>query len=1331
MKKKNNYFLKYTFLAISLVFIGFQVFAEENIGLQKTGKPTLLKKGAGCAQATQQKDLDLNNVRTTILNGGDMWWNLQNARYEIPKVETGQTKKHSLFSGALWIGGITQGNLKIAAQTYRQGGSDYYPGALQIANASVSADRCKYYDKIWKVTLAEIEEFQSSNDKTNPIEAIKSWPGNGDKVVGEAAFLAPFYDNNLDGDYQPTDGDFPSFDQNDVTNIPDMMLFTVYNDKGNIHSETEGLPIGLELHTQSFAYATNDEINNMTFYRTTIFNRSSETIDSCVFGQWVDADLGNYSDDYVECDVKRNLGICYNGDDNDEGILGYGLNPPSVGVNFFEGPQRIVGNDTSEIGLTKFVYYNNDGSVTGNPNRPEHYWNYLNGRWKDGLNISYGGNGRGGSDTASFMFPGKTDPSRRADWTERIAGNNPGDRRFLQTAGSFSLLPGSKNQVTVAVVWARGTTGGATGSFNLLKEASDKAYVLYKNNFKIVDGPRVPRLEIVELDQEIILNIVNYNVTENYSDSSAGLCSSKTKYKFQGYQIFQLKKNSAPSDLYNLDEAVEIAQCDVQDGNSKIVNIVNDADLGSVKKIMVNGSDKGIIHSFKISKDVFSTLSDQSLVNFQSYYFYLVAYASATNCVDEATQYLAGRKMIDGSQIAVWTGIPHKATPHQQGTVLNAAWGDGPEITKLEGIGNGGNAISLSQATIEKALIAPYFVPTPTYEKAKGPVIIKVIDPFKVPKADFELKLIDNSKSTVKRDSLTKDSTIWILENIKPLTIADFKNNLSYRLLDGYVKIKIKDATDPTPYDTIQYANEFVTVNTIKFSYSGTANCVQVAFSDKTIGTPNEQIFEDMGLSINIKQPIAPGDPTNETDDANGFISSSIEFSDPNNRWLVGIPDELGTQIPFNWIRAGNTGTPNFANSYEHDFADANKAPIDPRRQYNKVIDGTWAPYSLCARVTTPTPTYGPAWSTGTGGYSIDNPLTDLRSVSVFITPDKRYWSRCVVIEAGENAPLNIGGAIKMQRRKSPSVGKDGKPDGDGFGKGWFPGYAINKETGERLNIMFAEDSSLPLENGADMIWNPTSTLVSGTFGGLNYIFGGKHHIYVMGSKDFRTSPTGPIQYAGPRYDEGVSYSDLLTKIEAGQSVTLNMRKLYSQAMWVSMTLVSPKTFLGDHTTNGSIPCDVRININVKRPYASLNLSATDTLLNKGLPLYSFSTTGISPTIGEKQAGKTALDMVAVSPNPYYAYAGYEDPGNQLDQRVKIINLPKKCVVSIYTQSGFLVRRIRKDDDVNTYLDWDLKNDAKVPIASGVYLVHIYADGIGERVVKWFGIMRPADFDTF
>src|SRR5690606_22866099 len=114
--------------------------------------------------------------------------------------------------------------------------------------------------------------------------------------------------------------------------------------------------------------------------------------------QWVDADLGNPFDDFVGCDVPRNLGYCYNGDDFDEGILGYGLNPPSVGTTFFEGPRDSAGN---ELGLYAFVYYNNDfNPVNGNPGPgavPIHYYNYLQALWKNGQTMTYGGNGIGGS----------------------------------------------------------------------------------------------------------------------------------------------------------------------------------------------------------------------------------------------------------------------------------------------------------------------------------------------------------------------------------------------------------------------------------------------------------------------------------------------------------------------------------------------------------------------------------------------------------------------------------------------------------------------------------------------------------------------------------------------------------------------------------------------------------------------------------------------------------------------------------------------------------------------------------------------------------------------
>ena len=91
----------------------------------------------------------------------------------------------------------------------------------------------------------------------------------------------------------------------------------------------------------------------MTFYSTKIINRGFTTLNECYMGQWVDADLGNYADDYVGCDVGRGLCFCYNGDDDDEGVLGYGLNPPTIGVDYFEGPTDTAGN---QMGLSHFMY---------------------------------------------------------------------------------------------------------------------------------------------------------------------------------------------------------------------------------------------------------------------------------------------------------------------------------------------------------------------------------------------------------------------------------------------------------------------------------------------------------------------------------------------------------------------------------------------------------------------------------------------------------------------------------------------------------------------------------------------------------------------------------------------------------------------------------------------------------------------------------------------------------------------------------------------------------------------------------------------------------------
>ena len=114
------------------------------------------------------------------------------------------------------------------------------------------------------------------------------------------------------------------------------------------------------------------------------------------------------------------------------------------------------------------------------------------------------------------MFPGDTDPLGwgtdgipQAPWTEQTSNNPPNDRRFVQSAGPFILKPGSVNNITVGVVWARATSGDPFASVEVLMRADDKAQALFENCFKVLEAPHAPDMEIQELENELnYLNII-------------------------------------------------------------------------------------------------------------------------------------------------------------------------------------------------------------------------------------------------------------------------------------------------------------------------------------------------------------------------------------------------------------------------------------------------------------------------------------------------------------------------------------------------------------------------------------------------------------------------------------------------------------------------------------------------------------------------------------------------------------------------------------------------------------------------------------------------------
>ena len=1262
-------------------------------------KNRLMKFASDCEPASAQADLDINNVRTRILNGGDMWWDLSNARYEVPKLQDlNAVRKNSMFAGAIWIGGEDEGVLKLAAMTYRQGGSDFWPGPLDKITGTTNSARCEAYDEIYKVSREEIEEHRSAWEDGTLVslsEGIKNWPGNG-RGANEPDILAPFFDEDSNGIYEPFNGDYPVLQTecrgNDVArednapeDQPDQMLWFVYNDRGNIHSETQGQAQGLELQTTAFAYATNDEINNMTFYTTRIINRGAN-LSNTYFGQWVDPDLGNYSDDYVGCDVDLSLGFCYNGDDNDEGILGYGLNPPSIGVDFFEGPKKdtvIDGKDTLfELGMSKFVYYDNDFTNFGNPQTPIHYYNYLRGLWRNGDCLTRDEqNGRTGSNCTDYIFPGTTDPKTETDWTEKTAGNTPADRRFLQTSGPFTLKQGAVNKITVGVVWAKASSGGATGSLDLLKASSRKAQELFDNCFDILDGPDAPPTKVQELSNELVFMFNDTKRIEEYSEVTI-TDGQPVTYYFQGYRIYQLKNASVNTgDLDDIDKAREIFSCDLQDSITRLVNKPFDEELGEpLPKLMIEGPNTGLVHSVSITEDAFATGSNKTLVNHKPYYYMVVSYGALPGHRD--LEYLAGRR------IEQFSAIPHQSAPRLGGVKLNSDYGDGPKLVRLEGRGNGGIDLELTEESIE-TILANGKMDNPEYEIGMGPVNIKVVDPLKVPQGDFELIMLEDLSQTTgleRLSGLNAEATNWILVNT---------------------------TTNDTIYSdyTIDYENE------------------QLITSEST-----ENDLLDWGLSVTLKQVVGPGH--GEEDETNGFISWDVTWEDNSKTWLTAIPDIDGRSF-YNWIRSGREGSNQSTPDYSiHDYRDENNRPLDQFEVYEKIWDGRIAPYRLVSKnipsTATPQPdlpyngVQGVAYQ-GTQPPSHWFNLDNLSSIDLVLTPDEWKWSQCLVLELGEEPNLNQGGADKFEVRKHNSLNIDGSENPNEQGRSWFPGYAINVETGERLNIILGEDSYQGTNNGRDLKWNPTDD--GGLFSTSGYAaFGGRHYIYIM---DTDSSHLRALYPHADQYDGCKNFMDQLKAPNSDEYMTgstyyteLNQRVLY-HAMWV-MPAYLASGYEMDYNENGMPvpPTEVKFRIRVSKPYQYFVTNETKNAYN---PRYQFNTNAI---FAERniEFGKQALETIKLVPNPYFAYSEYEN--NPVENRVKITNLPETCKISIYTIDGSLVRRIIKDD-LSTEVIWDLKNNAKVPIASGNYLIHVDAGELGEKVVKWMGIMRELDLDSF
>lgn len=1327
------------------IFTGIcgSVYATPNIG--QSPKTSLNKTSSGCDNTAAVIDLDINNVRARLMTGGDMWWNRASeaAAYEVPK----NSNKNSLFAGSIWIGGIDKSSneLKIAGQTYRQTGNDYWAGPLdEDKNYSISFQTCADWDRFWKINASDINKFKAlttgitdpqqikdiiSANTNSVAQVIKEWPAKGNTEIlssngsiitpAPKREMAPYVDVDGVPGYSWRNGDYPAI-------LGDQYIWWIFNDRGNTKTETQSEAIGLEIHAGAFAFATNDCLNESTFYNYKVYNFSNSQLDSTYMATWCDADLGYAFDDYVGCDTGRGLGILYNGEAFDKGATGYGSEIPMVGVDYFQGPKYFntkTQSDT-ELKMSVFTYYNNDFSVTGNPTAKTHFYGYITGTWKDGQPFTTACNARAAGPATKFIFTG--DPCK-GGWSEASCNNTPSDRRFIHSAGPFPLIPGAEaNNITIGAVWVPNVGAGKSACFSKIQVCDDKAQDLFDNSFKLPFGPQAPSVVVQPLDRKLVFDLDNLLTSNNFgegygtdlSQAKYRELSSRAKkngssdslYKFEGYIVYQLKDASvAASDIkskdgsVNTDKARVVFQCDKKNGVKSIINYSTDPDISAeqyIPKLMVTGTDGGIKHSFQVNQDLFASGSAKSLVNYRTYYYIAVAYAynnfrNFDQTKPDSTQliqYLESRTDGREQPIKVIAAIPHPASDSLY-VQTYADYGTGIQIKRIEGTGNSGIAMDLTKESEMEALNSPNYQSfNPVYQANRGPMFLQVVNPDSIKAGDYEVFFKVDSTSPEPTLDTTRGAvasrTTWYVTKAGTNDIVYSENNIA------------------------EYSEKYLR----KYAIAGVNPL-------------------DWGVSLGAVQQTRPGDHPLGLE--NGLITSDVTFEDVNNKWLSGVKDEDGKSFN-NWIRAGSDFNADYIDENTNkqcpvkDFdnaTDMNGIPViknlDQQNTFEKVVEGTFAPYYFGSNINNAFCGFGVQY--GNGNDRQNFPLYNVNSIDIVFTNDKSMWSKCPVIEMTESAGiqpndlLSENKAFKYNLRKHASwnkeVDENGKPiyNSSDSGMSWFPGYAINIETGERLNIYFGEESFNTEDNGRDMIWNPTSTEI---LQGDLVRFGGKHIIYVAKTK----------------YDEGAAFAQELRNNISNSNNNQQLKIIYRTLMWVGIPLLKQGLSLAS-IKNGIIPTQTRVRIRVTKPYTKYIPDANQTLRNEGWPLYSFSTTNLAPAkLGDDRNSYTSnkdeiFKRIHVVPNPYYAYSQYE--GDRVDTRVKIINLPEKATIKIYTIDGALVKTINKNDMKTNFADWDIKNDKGIPVASGMYLVHVNLPGIGETVLKWFGAMRPVDLISF
>ncbi len=384
----------------------------------------------------------------------------------------GGVYKSMIFAAANSIVGYDQNN-DLQGMISHYSAEEVFPGPYtppgQDTRESYDAHNRAFY--VTKDMIDYHRQYATYSSYEPPF-GIRNWPAHGDTTIGQAFYVAPFYDENGNGVYDPSAGDYPLI-------YGDECYLNVYH-LGDSTANFGTSTIGLECLQYIFRFKcdTSEALKHSVFMRQRYTLRSGQLNDAYI-STYMDPDVGHYGDDFIGSHVDLGMIYGYNGDTYDEngpnsagfhdtlaatGILmlqgapvpadgidnapGVGTNQCVNGLGFGDGAP-----DNEYFTLVNAEEYVGSSSF---PTNAVEYYNFFRGFFPDGspqqllgvdIRHSYFGKSDPQSYSSDGIYPG-------ADNYEfgPISSNTPGDRSIAGGTGPVSLDASSSTANSVDIV---------------------------------------------------------------------------------------------------------------------------------------------------------------------------------------------------------------------------------------------------------------------------------------------------------------------------------------------------------------------------------------------------------------------------------------------------------------------------------------------------------------------------------------------------------------------------------------------------------------------------------------------------------------------------------------------------------------------------------------------------------------------------------------------------------------------------------------------------------------------------------------------------------------